>query len=112
MDLVGFYEKVGGDYTSILASLGSESLIQKLLLKFKDDGSMKSLIAAMEKKDMDAAFAASHTLKGVSLNLGFTRLSKSSSALTEKLRAKDYEDINALFLAVKDDYEEVISLLN
>ena len=41
---------------------------------------------AVEEKNYEDAFRYSHNLKGVSLNLGFSRLAASASALCEYFR--------------------------
>ena len=57
------------------------------------------------------AFRASHTLKGVSLNLGFTKLYEVSDALTEALRDSNRLEDETLLEKVKDEYQRTIDLL-
>lgn len=105
MTITHFYEKTGGDFNSVLGRLGSEALIKRFVLKFLNDPSFSELTEAFEKKDADTAFRAAHTLKGVCLNLGFERLYKPSSELTDKLRERSFSDgADDLYLAVKAEY--------
>ena len=103
MELKEFYEKIQGDYEGTVRRLMREDIMRKFIKKFPDDQSFTLLEVSLEG-DKDEAFRAAHTLKGVSVNLGFTRLYTSSSALTEKLRANDYNEIEILFEEVKNDY--------
>lgn len=62
----------------------------------------------MNEGDYESAFRAAHTLKGVALNLGLGRLAKSSSELTEALRAgRENEAVQPLFLLLEHDYMEM-----
>ena len=86
MTLRECYEMMCGDYEGVTGRLVSESLVRKFALKFLNDPSFGQLQAAIESGDGAEAFRASHTLKGICLNLGFTALFDASSDLTEKLR--------------------------
>ncbi len=105
------YRAIGADYDDVLGRLRSERLIQKFVLKFLDDGSFDLLCASMDSGDLDTAFRASHTIKGVCSNLGFTRLGKSSHDLTEALRARNAEEAAGLLGQVKADYEATVSAI-
>ena len=63
------------------------------------------------KKDYETAFRAMHTLKGVAVNLGFTALYNVSSALTEKLRSQEYDNLDGLITDVKKQYDIVIEAI-
>lgn len=63
------------------------------------------------QKDYETAFRAMHTLKGVSVNLGFTALYNVSSALTEKLRSQEYDNLDGLIADVKKQYDIVIEAI-
>ena len=68
----------------------------------------------MQNGQREEAFRAAHTLKGVSANLGFSRLLASAGALTELLR-EEAETIPggaaALLEEVKQDYEVTVSAI-
>lgn len=100
------YELTGSDYEDARTRLGSESLLQRFALKFLEDPTFQELCAAMEKADGEAAFRAAHTLKGICLNLGFTRLGTVSAELTDSMRAeKATEGREALFARVSEEYQ-------
>lgn len=106
MTLQECYEAMGSDYTGVLGRLRSERLIQKFVLKFLDDPSYALLCQSMADGDAETAFRASHTIKGVCQNLGFTKLGQSSHDLTEALRSGGGPEAEALLEQVKADYAE------
>ena len=102
------YQKLGGDYAQVEKRLPGIHLIQRFIAKFLDDGSYPELCRAMEQGQTEEAFRAAHTLKGVSANLGFDRLTASSGELTELLRGRtDGIPTEAVPLLdmVRQDYE-------
>ncbi len=105
------YRAIGADYDEVLGRLRSERLIQKFVLKFPEDGSFQLLCDSMDAGDLETAFRASHTIKGVCANLGFARLGASSHDLTEALRARDGAKAAALLAQVKTDYAETITAI-
>ena len=86
MTLAAFYEQIGGDYQKTVDRLYNEAMVRKFVLKYRQDGTFEELRAAHAAGDWETAFRAAHTLKGIALNLGFTRLFASAMALTEALR--------------------------
>lgn len=112
MELEECYASFGGSYQDVKQRLMRDELIQRLVIKFLDDGSYEKLAAAMEKKDYGEAFRAVHTLKGVSQNLSFDCLSRSTDALTEALRRWESEPVDVekcerLWQQVSADYKAV-----
>ena len=107
------YEIMKGDYKDVLSRLMTDDRIKKFLLKMLNDPSFSELTAALENGDMEEAFRAAHTLKGVSKNLAITPLASSAGNLTEALRGKkEYNaDIEALFKKVKKDYSLAITAI-
>lgn len=84
------------------------------MLKFINDTIFNSLETALKENNYRNAFRAVHTLKGLSYNLGFTTLGKSSDILTELLRTENLynkEKILLAFKKVKTDYNITISAL-
>lgn len=106
MTLQECYALFGGSYEDVSSRLPRERMIEKFMLRFLDDASFSQLQKNLLEKDMEEAFRASHTLKGVAANLGFASLTKSASELTELLRSQnpDYSDA---YDAVCRDYEQV-----
>ena len=59
------YDAMGADYEDVLGRLRKDERIQKFVLKLLNDKSYELLINSMEAGDMNEAFRAAHTLKGV-----------------------------------------------
>lgn len=111
MSLKSCYEALGGNYDSALERLRSERLVQKFVLKFLNEGSYDELKRAIAERDAETAFRASHTIKGVCLNLSFDKLHDSSDALCESLRHGWTDEAAALMEPVTRDYEQTVSAI-
>ncbi len=105
------YDLLGGNYEEVLFRLQNEERIAKYVLKFLDDTSFAALKEALSSGDMETAFRAAHTLKGVCQNLSFTRLYESSNAITEELRPLENKDVSEYFRRVEEDYNRVIAVI-
>lgn len=106
------YSSLEGDYKQALLRLHSDKIIKKFMMKFPGQCGYDMLCQAMDEKDYGAAFSAAHTLKGVCMNLDFTKLKESSSKLTEALRNGYSDDVPGLFMQVKDDYRQTVEAIN
>ena len=102
-----FYQKVDGDYTDAINRLQSDVLIRKFLKMLPGDNSMTLLAEAVEKSEVEQAFRAVHTLKGMALNLSLSALV--CSAMTELLRGKEAlpAETGQYYDAVRREYERV-----
>lgn len=110
------YSKIGGNYETAKANLMMDRLIEKYVFKFPNDPSFSMLEKAMAEKDVEAGFAASHTMKGVALNLAFSKLASASSDLTDSMRAASrcdftWEQYEEMYAIVKWEYEKVLSAI-
>ena len=99
------YGELGLDFDAVLSRLVNEKLVQKFALKFLDDPSFQNLKDALDSKDVETAFRAAHTLKGVCLNLGFSSLYEVGAQLTEDLRGRVIEGSEASQAAVDREYQ-------
>ena len=106
------YKKMGANYQDVIKRLPSVSMIEKFALKFREDTSFQELETALNEKQVDLAFRAAHTLKGVCMNLGFDHLYKPSFEITENLRASNLDLALQQFDAVKEQYSKTIAALN
>lgn len=86
----------------------NEGLILKFSLKFAEDKSFGDLKRTLGCDDIGEAFRAIHTLKGVSGNLAYTKLYKTSCDLTENLRPLTEPVNEELFKRVEEAYSQVI----
>ena len=109
------YEELGGSYEEALGRLMKDSLIEKFIRKFPADDSYAQLQANLEEGNLEEAFRAVHTLKGVAYNLAFTRLGDAASDLTELLRPGNEgggaDTIAALNQAITEAYQTTIAAI-
>ena len=82
------YEQMGGDYADVTSRLRTDERIKRFLLKVADDASFNNLCENLAAHNIEEAFRAAHTLKGVCSNLSLTKLFQSASAITEMLRGQ------------------------
>ena len=111
------YQEMGGNYEEAVGRLMSERIVTKFALKFLNETSFETLRTTLADQNWEEAFRAAHTLKGVCLNLAFTRLARSVEAITEPLRPGQEDlraasDIPALFAAVEADYQTTVAALS
>ncbi len=72
--------------------VNNEAFYLKLVGKTMDDPSFERLTKAIENKDLDDAFEATHALKGALGNLALTPLCEPVNEMVELLRAKEDAD--------------------
>lgn len=94
--------------------MNSEQLWIKFLKKFKADLSFRNLVEAIEEKDVEKAFAAAHTLKGITGNLAMTRFNALISEQTEHLRGEEggMEAAAAMMPQITELYEDTVKIIN
>lgn len=105
------YEAFGGNYQEVISRLRTDERVARFLQKVVSDQSYQLLCDSIASGNVDEAFRAAHTLKGVCANLSITRFGESSSALTEVLREKRVinDELKPLLEKVKEDYELTVS---
>ena len=112
MDTKKVYDLVGGNYEDAMTRLRKPERIEKFLKLFLKDTSFIELKKNMEAGDMDQAFVAAHTAKGVCANLSLERLRALVSDLTEDLRdGKDPDHARAAYPEVAACYEMTIQTI-
>lgn len=109
------YSTIESDYEEVLGRFaGNKMLVERFARKFAEDPSYQTLTEALEKGNYEGAFRAAHTLKGVCANLGFAKLLKVSSDLTEELRGGD-PDVSRLpemLGQVACEYEKTVDAIS
>lgn len=105
------YDAMGANYEEIMGRLRTEERVKKFLLKVLKDKSYDLLTTSMEERNIEEAFRAAHTIKGVCQNLSLTRLYESANELSEMLRGRsEYGgDIEPVLEKVKEDYAQMIA---
>lgn len=105
------YSMIGGDYEDVFERLCKEERIKKYMFKFLHDPSFEMLCTSLKEENMEGAFCAAHTLKGICQNLGFGQLYVSSEELTEKLRSRKKQNVTELVRQVEKDYNKTVSVI-
>ena len=98
------YKNMDSDYASVKDRLQNDALIEKFLIKFLADESYANIF-----KNLEEAFRAAHTLKGVCQNLGLDRLYKSSYDVTEALRNGKNDVTSEMMEKLESDYDITVS---
>ncbi len=112
MTVKEFYDSIGGNYEDAKGRLITDERIKKFALRFPASTDYQEMIDAIAANDYETAFRASHTLKGVCLNLAFAKLAGSSSILCDQYRnGAPSQDVTPLLNEVKADYKALISAL-
>ncbi len=107
------YDAVGGDYEAVYQRMmKKDALVIKFAKKFLNDSSYKNLKDNLSAGNVEEAFRAAHTLKGVAQNLSFEALYKPSSELAEILRAGSMEGTEELMEKVAAEYERTIAAIS
>lgn len=106
-----FYDIVGGDYENVVNRFMSEENVLRFIPRFLTDTSFSLLGQGMAGRDINLAYRAAHTLKGIAQSFGFADLGKSAAVLTEVLRKKTFDGADELFATVKSDYVKVIDAI-
>lgn len=91
--------------------VGKLDLFVKIFRKYDDDNNMELLREAMEAGNVDAAFNAAHTLKGVCGNLSMKKMFDVASQMTEFLREKDMDSARQMMPKLEEEHQKIKTLL-
>lgn len=112
MTVKEFYNAINGDYEGTLARMLNEARMLKYINKFLAATDYDELVSALADKRYEDAFRFSHNLKGVCLNLGFSRLAQSGSDLCEELRnGPPSIDVTPMLDLVTEDYKKTVTVI-
>lgn len=92
--------------------MNNAALLEKFLRRFPDDPNYAQLCQALEQGDVDAAFTAAHTLKGVAGNLSLDNLFAATSVVVESLRNQDLTAARQQMLQLQAAYTRVLDALS
>ncbi len=107
MTIKEVYDALGENYADCVERLLTEENVARFVVRFLSDENFFALAQAMKTRDIEKAFIAAHTLKGLAQNLGFSTLGKSASNLTEVLRRRTFDGADELFKEVETNYNLV-----
>lgn len=108
------YQRLNGDFAQAVRRMSGTALVERLVVKFLNDGTFPDLCKAMDSGSAEKAFQAAHTLKGVTANMGFSQLQASAGQLTEALRGISGSIPPAAIAAmeqVKGDYQMTVEAI-
>ena len=103
------FEAYGGDYdTAMRRFMGNEGMYLKCFGMLFQDKNLEKLGKALSSGDLQAAFEAAHTLKGMAGNMGLEPFSEAVCAIMEPQRAKEeYGDYPALYNGILSEHKKV-----
>lgn len=105
MNIKECYQAFGGNYEDVRARMPDDAFIGEFLADFLEDENYGELQKAMNTQDIESAFRAAHSLKGICQNFGYQQLYQSSSCLTEILRKRSFDGSEQVMKQVSADYE-------
>lgn len=91
--------------------MDNEALFKKFLLKFPKDNNINALKDQINNKEYDLAASTTHTLKGVTGNLGITPLFTRFTKMVDDLRKNEYSNLEQLYSEIVDYYGKLCDLL-
>lgn len=91
--------------------MGNEAFYLKLIGKVIDDKNFQALEDAVAAKNLDAAFDAAHSLKGVLGNLALTPIYQPVYEITELLRERKDIDYSDYLKTISEKRSELAALL-
>lgn len=90
---------------------GNEALYKKFLYKFLQDKTYESLSEAVKNGDTEEAMRASHTLKGITGNLGLNPLFSLCSDYVNAIRSGELSKLPDLYEKNQISYQAVTQIL-
>ena len=103
----------GADVDSGLGRcLNNEAFYLKLVEKSQGDATFDKLYTAIGENDLESAFDAAHSLKGVMGNLAITPIYDPLVEITEFLRNRTQMDYSELINTIKTKKDELSALCN
>lgn len=92
--------------------LGKEELYLRFLKRFPEDGNFQRMQEQFQQGNLEEAFKAAHTLKGLAANLGLDSIIKSVYPITEKLRAGLADGVTELMEEAGKEYQQIMEILS
>ncbi|MCQ2080304.1 MAG: Hpt domain-containing protein [Lachnospiraceae bacterium] len=106
------YALMGEDYDEVIGRLKKDERIEKFLIKFLETKEYNQVVEALKNDDIKAAFESAHTIKGLSLNLGFSKLGSACALFCDNIRDNVVKaPIAPLMDSFSKEYENVCSAI-
>ena len=103
MTLQKLYEMIDGDYDKALGVMRIDKLIDKHIRKLPQNPIFADFAEAGKTLDGARLFESAHAIKGVSANLGLSKLSSLSSEVCEEFRPGSARKLTDVELKQKID---------
>lgn len=106
MKLKECYESIGANYEEVVSRLMSDDRVKKYLERFADSNDLDKIVRCVEAKNFEDGYRNAHTLKGLCLNLGITRLQAVCEVLCEAIKdGNPTVDLDPILQNLKDEYK-------
>ncbi len=96
--------------TGLSRCLNKEELYLSLVKKLSETDDINKLEGAIAENNLEAAFNAAHTLKGVSSNLSLDPISKPTAEMTEHLRKQDDADYDSYLDEIRKQWDKFLTI--
>lgn len=90
---------------------GNSALYEKFLKKFLTDSTFSEIKKAFEEENRENALMATHTLKGVTANLGMDKMFHISSSMVDYIRADRFDEAARVYPELEKAYREICRIL-
>lgn len=112
-DFLELLKEIGVDTDGALWRFSNNrALYEKFLLKFPSEETFALLKNSVANKDAEGALIYSHTLKGMSGNLGLTPLYDKMCAFVDRIRAGDADGAFSDYDALEQEYTKILGIIN
>ncbi|MBQ7176356.1 MAG: response regulator, partial [Victivallales bacterium] len=110
--LIETLKGIGCDVEGTMAEtfMGNEKFYMKMFNKLPTNTALERMHSALEAKNAEALFEASHELKGVYASLGLTPLYEPCSEIVEIARAGGLDGVEELLEQLDELHKEIVEL--
>lgn len=109
MSFFELLDELGIEISPTLARFGGmEKVLEKFLLKFPEDETFQRIRSANIEHSLEDLERNVHTLKGLSGNLGLSRISTLCAECLTYIRKKDIRSFNRRFPDLQEEYQQAV----
>lgn len=100
------------DYKRLLSRFSdNKMLLIKFMKKFLDDETYSALKHSVEEENYEKILTNAHTLKGISANLGFDRLSGFCAEIVSSIREGNHAKVLPAYQKAAKEYQLVVGVI-
>lgn len=101
------------DFQRLLSRFSdNRMLLIRFMKKFPNDETYSVLKDSVDKEDYEKVLTSAHTLKGISANLGFDKLSNLCAQMVGDIREGSYDNVLAVFQEIAKEYQLVVEVID